>query len=133
MITDRVDVGVLVREAAQPGSGCHYVSLVPTQLRRLLDAGAPLSGFRGILLGGAAVPPGLLDEAAAAGANVITTYGMTETCGGCVYDGVPLDGVQVDRGRGQSDQDQRTGAVLPVPAGSRTDQGRLAGRLVRHL
>jgi o-succinylbenzoate---CoA ligase len=98
VITDRADVGVLVREAAQPGSGCHYVSLVPTQLRRLLDAGAPLSGFRGILLGGAAVPPGLLDEAAAAGANVITTYGMTETCGGCVYDGVPLDGVQVTAG-----------------------------------
>lgn len=98
VITDRADVGVLVREAAQPGSGCHYMSLVPTQLRRLLDAGAPLSGFRGILLGGAAVPPGLLDQAAAAGASVITTYGMTETCGGCVYDGVPLDGVQVAAG-----------------------------------
>ncbi|MGN6795403.1 MAG: AMP-binding protein, partial [Streptosporangiaceae bacterium] len=97
VITDRADVGVLVREAAQPdtGRGCHYISLVPTQLRRLLDSGAPLSGFRAILLGGAAAPPGLLADAAAAGAKVVTAYGMTETCGGCVYDGVPLDGVQV--------------------------------------
>jgi O-succinylbenzoic acid--CoA ligase len=110
VVTDRADVGVIVREAAQPGPlsrpgggsppgpGCHYISLVPTQLRRLLDAGAPLSGFRGILLGGAAAQPGLLGEAAAAGARVVTTYGMTETCGGCVYDGVPLDGVRVAAG-----------------------------------
>ena len=95
VVTDRADVGVIVREVSQPDPGCQYISLVPTQLRRLLDGGAPLSGFRAILLGGAAVQPGLLDEAAAAGARVITTYGMTETCGGCVYDGVPLDGVHV--------------------------------------
>ncbi len=97
VITDRADVGVLVREASRP-HGCRYVSLVPTQLRRLLDAGAPLAAFHGILLGGAAVPPGLPEEAAAAGARVVTTYGMTETCGGCVYDGEPLDEVRVDTG-----------------------------------
>ena len=44
------------------------------------------------------MPPGLPEEAAAAGARVVTTYGMTETCGGCVYDGEPLDGVRVDTG-----------------------------------
>jgi o-succinylbenzoate---CoA ligase len=77
------------------GTGCDYVSLVPTQLRRLLDAGAPVDLFGAILLGGAATPADLLDAAAAAGARVVTTYGMTETCGGCVYDGVPLDGVRV--------------------------------------
>jgi O-succinylbenzoic acid--CoA ligase len=38
----------------------------------------------------------LLDRAAAAGVRVVTTYGMTETCGGCVYDGLPLDGVDVE-------------------------------------
>lgn len=81
--------------AADGGDRCEYVSLVPTQLRRLLDAGAPVDGFRGILLGGAAAPGGLTAEAEAAGARVVTTYGMTETCGGCVYDGVPLDGVRV--------------------------------------
>lgn len=70
-------------------------SLVPTQLRWLLDAGVDLTGFRAILLGGAAAAPGLLDRARAAGAPVVTTYGMTETSGGCVYDGKPLDGVEV--------------------------------------
>lgn len=71
------------------------VSLVPTMLGRLLEAGVDLRRFRAILLGGAAPPPGLLDRARAAGARVVLTYGMTETCGGCVYDGVPLDGVAV--------------------------------------
>ena len=70
-------------------------SLVPTQLQRLLDAGVDLSRFRVILLGGAAPPPGLLARAADAGAAVVTTYGMSETAGGCVYDGLPLDGVDV--------------------------------------
>jgi O-succinylbenzoic acid--CoA ligase len=77
-------------------------SLVPTQLVRLLDAGVDLSGFRAILLGGAAGSPSLLARAATAGAAVVTTYGMSETAGGCVYDGVPLDGVDVrldDEGR----------------------------------
>ena len=78
--------------------GCAYASLVPTQLRRLIDAGAGLAGLRTILLGGAAIPPGLLAAARRAGGTVITTYGMSETCGGCVYDGVPLDGVSAQVG-----------------------------------
>ena len=68
---------------------------MPTQLRRLIDGRADLTALRAILLGGAAIPPGLLAAASAAGGRVITTYGMTETCGGCVYDGMPLDGVSV--------------------------------------
>jgi o-succinylbenzoate---CoA ligase len=88
----------------QPGtlaaSGCAHVSLVPTQLQRLLDAGDDLTAVRTILLGGAAAPPALLDAARAAGGRVITTYGMSETCGGCVYDGMPLDDVSVDIGPG---------------------------------
>jgi o-succinylbenzoate---CoA ligase len=97
VIADRIDAGLLARERGQ-ASRCSFVSLVPTQLRRLLDAGAPLDGFRGILLGGAATPQGMLTEASAAGARVVTTYGMTETSGGCVYDGIPLDGVQAAAG-----------------------------------
>jgi len=97
VLRDRVDAGVVARDASDTAR-CSYVSLVPTQLRRLLDAGAPLAGFRAILLGGAAIPRGMLAEAAAAGARVVTTYGMTETCGGCVYDGIPLDGVRVASG-----------------------------------
>ncbi len=78
------------------GSGCAHVSLVPTQLQRLLPGPAmPLAGFCSVLLGGAAAPASLLEAARAAGVPVVTTYGMTETCGGCVYDGVPLDGVRV--------------------------------------
>jgi O-succinylbenzoic acid--CoA ligase len=81
--------------AAVAASGCSYASLVPAQLRRLTGDGAGLGGLEAILLGGSAVPPGLLDAARVAGGRVITTYGMSETCGGCVYDGQPLDGVQV--------------------------------------
>jgi o-succinylbenzoate---CoA ligase len=80
------------------GYGCAYTSLVPTQLRRLLAAGVDLTPLRTVLLGGAAIPAGLLASARAAGARVVTTYGMSETCGGCVYDGMPLAGVAVRAG-----------------------------------
>jgi O-succinylbenzoic acid--CoA ligase len=86
--------------AVAASCGCAHVSLVPTQLRRLLAAGADLRAFRTILLGGAGAPGRLLDEARQTGARVITTYGMSETCGGCVYDGMPLDGVRVTAGPG---------------------------------
>lgn len=77
-------------------------SLVPTQLLRLLDAGVDLTRFRAILLGGAAAPQHLVKRAREAGAAVVTTYGMSETAGGCVYDGRPLDGVAVKvRGDGR--------------------------------
>jgi len=77
------------------------VSLVPTQLQRLLDADVDVSRWRAILLGGAPASPALLTRAVSAGAQVVTTYGMSETCGGCVYDGVPLDGVEVRIGPDQ--------------------------------
>ncbi|TDD69432.1 hypothetical protein E1262_12330 [Jiangella aurantiaca] len=82
------------------GGGRRYTALVPRQLRTLLDAGgAPLSaltGYDAVLVGGAATDGALLDRARKAGVEVVTTYGMTETCGGCVYDGVPLDGARVE-------------------------------------
>jgi o-succinylbenzoate---CoA ligase len=87
--------------AALAESGCAHVSIVPTQLARLMDdsAGvAALAAFTSVLVGAAATPAALLDAARAAGVNVMTTYGMSETCGGCVYDGVPLDGVRVTEG-----------------------------------
>jgi O-succinylbenzoic acid--CoA ligase len=91
-------------------SGCAHVAVVPTQLRRLVDARAELGAVRTILLGGAAVPPGLLSAAQAAGGRVVTTYGMSETSGGCVYDGMPLDDVSVDIGPG--DRIRIAGPVL---------------------
>ncbi len=73
-----------------------YTALVPTQLARLLSLDPELlAGFDAVLLGGAAAPDELLHRARTAGVRVLTTYGMTETAGGCVYDGWPLDGVQV--------------------------------------
>jgi O-succinylbenzoic acid--CoA ligase len=90
----------VLAERADPetvaSAGCAYVSLVPAQLQRLLQAGVPLTGYSSVLLGGAAAPAGLLTAARDAGVPVVTTYGMTETCGGCVYDGVPLDGVRAE-------------------------------------
>ena len=90
--------------AAHVGPGRRYTSLVPTQLARLLDDGGGLDAVRGfdaVLVGGAALPDALAGRARAAGVRVVTTYGMSETAGGCVYDGVPLDGVTValDEGR----------------------------------
>jgi O-succinylbenzoic acid--CoA ligase len=103
--------------ATVAGSGCAHVSLVPTQLQRLLQEvlgsgpAAPLAGFSSVLLGGAAAPAGLLAAAQDAGVPVVTTYGMTETCGGCVYDGIALDGVRVEV-RGESGRIWIGGPVL---------------------
>lgn len=90
VIHDRFDPDAIRREP-----DADLISLVPTQLSRLLDAGVDLDRFAVILLGGAPATPALLERAASAGARVVQTYGMTETCGGCVYDGLPLDGVSV--------------------------------------
>lgn len=84
-----------------------YTSLVPTQLRRGLDDEqlcVALARLDAVLIGGAAADAQLLEQAKAAGIKVVTTYGMSETCGGCVYDGQPLPGVSMD-------VDQATGAI----------------------
>jgi O-succinylbenzoic acid--CoA ligase len=80
-----------------------FTSLVPTQLQRLLadpsaDTLAVLRRFNGILLGGAPASAELLESARDAGLRVVTTYGAAETCGGCVYDGYPLEGVALRLG-----------------------------------
>jgi len=94
----------LITQSVSPdllaSSGCANVSLVPTQLRRLLDAGCAPGPVKTVLLGGAATADSLLAEARAAGWPVITTYGTSETCGGCVYSGVPLDDVRLRFGTG---------------------------------
>lgn len=76
-----------------------YLSLVPTQLVQCLDADDEvmdaLRSLSAILVGGAAISQNLLQRARDAGLKVRTTYGMTETSGGCVYDGEPMPGVTV--------------------------------------
>lgn len=90
-----------VRSVTGPTAGSTtrlYVSLVPTQLVRVLrdpTAGRALAEADAVLLGGAAADPSLLARARRAGITVVTTYGMSETGGGCVYDGRPLDGVEL--------------------------------------
>lgn len=82
--------------AAIPGER-RYASLVPTQVHRLLrdDRAGVLADLDAVLVGGASMPAEQLEAARDAGVTVVRTYGMSETCGGCVYDGFPLDGVDL--------------------------------------
>ncbi len=61
------------------GDGVTVVSLVATQLARLLEAGVDLLPLRAVLVGGGPVPNEILEEAIGQGATVVQTYGMTET------------------------------------------------------
>lgn len=80
--------------------GPRYTAMVPTQLTRLLDAGGPgldaARAFDAIIIGAAATTDGLRERAADAGVRIVPAYGMSETASGCVYDGVPLDGVRAE-------------------------------------
>lgn len=88
-----------------------YASLVPTQLHRLAESGhlGALASLDALLVGGAALDPALRARAEEAGVRVVRTYGMSETAGGCVYDGVPLDGVAL-----RIDTDRRVWMAGPV-------------------
>lgn len=114
-----------------------YTSLVPHQLSKLLAAAredafvfSELRKFKTILVGGQ--QPNWADvlELRTMGVNVVVSYGMTETSGGCVYDGVPLDGVQLEI---VDDRIAISGPVLAEGLGSRfvtNDLGQLVdGRL----
>jgi o-succinylbenzoate---CoA ligase len=89
----------LTRSVVNGLGHARFTSLVPTQLTRLLDAGADLGRFRAILVGGSGVDGELAARAAEAGVRIVPTYGMTETCGGVVYAGRPLAGVEVRAAR----------------------------------
>jgi o-succinylbenzoate---CoA ligase len=98
------DVAEFPSAVTSLGGGRRYASLVAAQLDRALrDSAATdaLTSLDAVLIGGGPMPPGLAERASAAGISVVRTYGMSETAGGCVYDGVPLDGVRVrvDDGR----------------------------------
>ena len=80
-----------------------YTALVPVQLARVLDeaeeshhAAQILHTLDAILIGGQALEPELKERALQLGAQIVTTYGSSETSGGCVYDGVPLEAVTVE-------------------------------------
>jgi O-succinylbenzoic acid--CoA ligase len=102
----------------------HFTALVPAQLSRILafpDAAEAAARFERILLGGQSAPISLLEAAAHAGIRVTTTYGSSETSGGCVYDGIPIGNTAVRISGGQV---EISGAVLAE--GYLEDDGRTA-------
>jgi O-succinylbenzoic acid--CoA ligase len=94
-IAASLDAAVSQGIRSSDGPARVHISIVPTQLVRCLDAGVDLARATTVLVGGGPLPHAVHRQALDAGVNIIATYGMTETCGGCVYDGMPLDGVEV--------------------------------------
>ena len=95
LLDEHPSFAAAVAELTSTG-GPRFLSVVPTQLVRLLDTDADeLRTFHTILLGGGPIDPSLRARAAEAGLRVMGTYGSAETSGGCVYDGLPLDGVRL--------------------------------------
>ena len=97
---------VFLNAAERLSCARRFVSLVPTQVHKLLEAAeaSPALGseiydalgqFTGILLGGAPASASLLEATRELGLNVVTTYGSAETAGGCVYSGTALPGVRL--------------------------------------
>jgi len=78
----------------------NYTAIVPTQLFRALNGDQRLlkhlQSADTVLVGGAALTQSMRNQAELAGIKIVTTYGMTETCGGCVYDGKVLEGVEIE-------------------------------------
>ncbi len=92
------DVSQLPSAVSRLGPGRRYTSLVAAQLAKALTdpaATAALADLDAVLIGGGPAPRPVLEGAATAGIAVVRTYGMSETAGGCVYDGVPLHGVRL--------------------------------------
>ena len=118
-----------------------YVSLVPTQLVRALKEGLDvqaLARFDSVLVGGGPLSPEVRAEAEGYGIRIVQTYGMSETCGGCVYDGRPLAGVEIRIGAheeillrgptlfdGYEDDPERTAAVMQDGWFRTSDVGRI--------
>ncbi|HZB00712.1 MAG TPA: fatty acid--CoA ligase family protein [Actinomycetota bacterium] len=78
----------------EDGEGAAFVSVVPAMVRRLVATDLGLHGLT-LLVGGDALDPETVGAARSRGAHLVATYGLTETCGGFAYDGVPLDGMDV--------------------------------------
>jgi len=83
--------------------GRKYSALVPVQLARVVDAceknpdiARSIQQLNAILIGGQALDSQLRERAHECGLNIVHTYGSSETAGGCVYDGIPLEGVEVE-------------------------------------
>jgi O-succinylbenzoic acid--CoA ligase len=135
LVHERFDADRLMREAPTGA----IVSLVPAMVSRLVRVRADLSRLGTLLVGGGPLDRDVRADAEALGATIVETYGLTEACGGVVYDGVPFDGTEVRiagdsrielRGptvmRGYRHDPAATGAAFDVHGWLRTsDAGRL--------
>jgi o-succinylbenzoate---CoA ligase len=91
-VLDRIGLDPLdPMNGVPPGA---HIALVPTMLRRVVATNADLSRFGILLVGGAELDPDLAEQATALGGRVVSTYGLTETCGGIAYDGRLFDGAR---------------------------------------
>lgn len=97
VVLEAFDASPLLSQAPR---GAH-VALVPTMLARLVAQGRDLSHFGVLLVGGSKLERGLGDAAAGLGARVVSTYGLTESCGGIAYDGLPFPGTEVRTENGE--------------------------------
>lgn len=108
-----------VRESNKDGRAL-MVSLVPTQIARLLESGSvgieALQSYDLVLSGAATTPQPMLNKLRELGIKVSVSYGMTETCGGCVFDGRPLDGVNISLGTKDDVEPGRVTISGPVAA-----------------
>lgn len=134
----RFEAGGFTEAVARMTGDRRFASLVPAQLARVVefaernaDARATLRSIDRILVGGQSTPPELLERAASVGLAVTRTYGSSETCGGCVYDGVPIGSASVRVTDGEVQlagpmlaeeyvaDPERTAATFIVAAGTR--------------
>jgi O-succinylbenzoic acid--CoA ligase len=96
VVLERFDAETVAAHLSDPGERITLVSLVPTMLARVLEAGLhDPPALRWALLGGGPIPPALVDRARDAGVRVAPTYGMTEACSQVATHGWPLPGVSV--------------------------------------
>jgi O-succinylbenzoic acid--CoA ligase len=96
ILHERFDTQAVLAELMDPTRAVTLVSLVPTMLARLLDAGLEHPpALRWALLGGGPIPQPLLDRAARSGVPVAPSYGMTEGCSQIATFGMPLHGVEL--------------------------------------
>lgn len=96
VVHERFDTEAVLGELMNPEREITLVSLVPTMLARLLDAGLEHPPrLRWALLGGGPIPAPLLERAARAGVPVAPSYGMTEGCSQIATFGLPLHGVEL--------------------------------------
>ncbi|MBK0418871.1 AMP-binding protein [Leucobacter sp. CSA1] len=132
---DRFDPEALLERAEELDEGRRYVSLVPVQFTRLLDLAArdrdaaeALRRFDAVLVGGQAMTLDLRRRAHELGVPLRRSYGMTETAGGCVYDGVEIGDTRV---RIRGGEVQLAGSALAL--GYVGDPARTAERFIEEI